>query len=295
MKILVIGSGGQVGRAVSAASAALGHQVLGADMERVGARFALDLADPGSVRRVMEETKPELTVLCSAMTRVDGCEKDPELAWKLNAEAPGALASLCADAGSKLVYLSTEYIFDGKNGPYCEDDLPNPISVYGKTKLEGEKRVLARLKDALSIRTTVVYSFDRAGTNFIMQLIERHGLGAEMKVPADQYSNPTYAPELADFILELALAGKSGVYNVVGADRLNRYEFAQKACEVFGFKTDFLKPVTTAELMQPAPRPLNAGLKTDKLRAELGRTPAGPDAHFRTMARLLAGAGRAGK
>ena len=214
MNILVIGSGGQVGKAVCAAAAALGHRAFGADIKPAGQQFSIDLADPASVGQAVEASRPGLTVLCSAMTRVDGCELDPELARKLNAEAPGAVAELCAAAGSRLVYLSTEYVFDGKNGPYSETDPVNPISVYGRTKLEGEARVLARLKDALSVRTTVVYSYDLGGTNFIMQLLDRHARGEEMKVPRDQFSNPTYAPELADFILELALAGKTGTHIV---------------------------------------------------------------------------------
>lgn len=284
MRILVIGSGGQVGGAVCAAAAALGHEVSGADMKAAGARFSLDLADDASVAGVFKEARPELTVLCSAMTYVDGCEKDPARARKLNAEAPGFVAGLCADGGSRLVYFSTEYVFDGRNGPYSETDPVSPISVYGRTKLEGEQRVLARLKDALSIRTTVVYSYARGGNNFIMQLMDKGGRGEEMKVPGDQYSNPTYAPELAGFVLELALSGKSGVYNVAGADRLNRYEFALKACEAFGLKNNFLKPVSTADLKQAAPRPLNAGLKMDKLRAALGRAPAGPDGPLKLIA-----------
>ncbi|MBU2574400.1 MAG: SDR family oxidoreductase [Elusimicrobia bacterium] len=284
MKILVIGACGQIGKAVAAAAGAHGHRVFGADLKSAGARFALDLADIGSAVKVMETVKPELTVLCSAMTYVDGCEKTPDLARKINAEAPGSLAALCLNSGSRLVYFSTEYVFDGKNGPYSETDPVNPLSVYGRTKFEGEMRVLGGMKDALSIRTTVVYSFDRAGNNFIMQLMDNYSRGVEMKVPLDQYSNPTHAPELADFILELAQAGKSGVYNVAGADRLNRYEFALKACEAFGFKKDFLKPVATAELKQPAPRPLNAGLKMDKLLAALGRAPAGAEKNLKIIA-----------
>ena len=284
MKILVIGACGQIGKAVSAAAVARGHQVFGADIKSAAAQFFLDLADIGSVSKVVETVKPELTVLCSAMTYVDGCEKGPGLAWKINAEAPGSLAAICLDTASRLIYLSTEYVFDGKNGPYSETDPPNPISVYGRTKLEGERRVLGVLKDALSIRTTVVYSFDRGGNNFIMQLINNCSRGLEMKVPRDQYSNPTYAPELADFMLELALSGKSGIYNVAGADRLSRYEFALKACEAFGFKKDFLKPVSTADLNQPAGRPLKAGLKMDKLLAVLGKVPAGADKNLKIMA-----------
>lgn len=284
MKILVLGSGGQVGGALCAAAGAAGHQVSGADLKKAGARFSLDLSDDASVAGVFKEARPELTALCSAMTYVDGCEEDPARARKLNAEAPGFVAGLCADHGSRLVYFSTEYVFDGKSGPYSETDPVSPVSVYGLTKLEGEQRVLARLKEALVVRTTVVYSYARGGNNFIMQLIDKGARGEEMKVPGDQYSNPTYAPELAGFVLELALSGRSGVYNVAGADRLSRYEFALKACGAFGFKKDFLKPVSTAELGQAAPRPLNAGLKMDKLRSALGRVPAGPDGHLKEIA-----------
>lgn len=292
MKILVIGSGGQVGGALCAAARALGHAVFCADVKTAGARFSIDLADDASVAGVFKEVKPELTVLCSAMTYVDGCEKDPDSARKLNAEAPGFVAGLCADHGSRLVYFSTEYVFDGRNGPYSETDPVSPVSVYGRTKLEGEQKVLARLKEALSVRTTVVYSYARGGNNFIMQLIDKGGRGEAMKVPVDQYSNPTYAPELADFVLELALSGKSGVYNVAGADRLNRFEFALKACVAFGFKKDFLAPVSTAELGQAAQRPLNAGLKMDKLLSALGRVPAGPDGPLKLIAAAEGGVRR---
>jgi dTDP-4-dehydrorhamnose reductase len=230
----------------------------------------LDLAVPSTIAPVFEKSRPDLVLLCSAMTNVDGCEKDQNRAVKVNAEGPALVAEECRKAGTKLVYFSTEYVFDGVSGPYSEEDAPNPLSVYGRTKLEGEKAALA-LPGALSVRTTVVYSYDAASRNFIMQLIAARKAGAKMRVPSDQYSNPTYAPELAAAVLDLAEKGASGVFNVVGPDWLNRYEFALKACEDFGFAPDFLEPRLTAELGQAAARPLKAGLKTDKLAAVLGR------------------------
>ena len=225
--------------------------------------------------------------LCSAVTWVDGCEKDPERARLVNAAGPAAVAEGCRSAGSKLVYLSTEYVFDGVAGPYSEEDPVSPLSVYGRTKLDGERACLA-VPGALSARTTVVYSYRRGGNNFIMQLIANCRAGRRMVVPRDQVSNPTYGPDLAAALLDLAAKGASGVFNVTGPDRLDRYEFALRACDKFGFDRALLEPKLTAELGQPAPRPLNAGMKTDKVVKFLGRNLAGVDEGLAAVAALMA-------
>ncbi|MCX5786804.1 MAG: NAD(P)-dependent oxidoreductase [Elusimicrobia bacterium] len=273
MRNLVIGSSGQVGSNLERACAVNG-EVRGADIKPSSGRLFIDITEPASVRAAFETVRPEVVYLCAAMTYVDGCEKDPSLAEKINVRGTEITAACCREAGSKLVYLSTEYVFDGKNGPYSETDATNPISVYGKTKLRGERAALA-LENALSIRTTVVYSYAPGEKNFLMQLIGAAKSGVKMRVPKDQYSNPTYAPELAEFILELVLKSKSGIYNVVGAERLDRCSFALKACEILGLKPSLIEPALTAELGQTAARPLCAGLKTEKLKKELGRVPLG--------------------
>lgn len=269
MRTLIIGADGQVGRALSSLCVRRRLEVYGTAMAGQGFLY-LDLTRPETVAPAFAKARPDLVLLCSALTAVDGCEKDPALAARINAEGPALVTEECRKSGAKLVYFSTEYVFDGKGGPYSEDDAVNPLSVYGRTKLEGERACLA-LPGALSVRTTVVYNHDLSSKNFIMQLISNHRAGAKMRVPRDQYSNPTYAPELAAAVLDLAEKGASGVYNVVGPDWLNRYEFALKACEAFGFDPGFLEPKLTSELGQPAARPLTAGLKTDKLFAALGR------------------------
>jgi len=275
MKALIIGASGQVGGALSSLCVRRKIEVYGTSRKGQGFLY-LDLAAPESVTAAFEKASPDLVLLCSALTHVDDCERNPALAEKINAQGPALVAAECAKTGAKLVYFSTEYVFDGKAGPYGEADEPSPVSVYGRTKLEGERACLA-LKNALSVRTTVVYSHNPASKNFVMQLIGNHKAGAKMRVPSDQYSNPTYAPELAAAVLDLAAADASGVYNVVGPDWLSRYEFALKACEAFGFDPGFLEPRLTAELGQAAARPLRAGLKTEKLAEKLGRAlpPAG--------------------
>ena len=268
MKALVIGSSGQIGGVLAAHCASEGIEPCGAGIGTEALR--LDLAAPASVKEIFAQVRPGLVFLCSAMTHVDGCESDPGKASRVNALGPALVAEHCRAAGARLVYLSTEYVFDGKAGPYGEDDPVNPVSVYGRTKLEGERAVLS-IAGALVIRTTVVYSYSLTSVNFIMQLIANARAGKAMPVPKDQISNPTYAPALAAAVLDLALKGESGVYNVVGPELMDRYAFALKACAAFGFDPSFLVPRLTSELGQAAPRPLSAGLKTDKLVKTLGR------------------------
>ena len=284
MKALVIGSSGQIGGVLAAHCAARNIEALGAGSGTE--EFHLDLREPASIKGVFAGTRPGLVLLCSAMTHVDGCERDPELARRVNALGPAFVAEECRAAGARLVYLSTEYVFDGKAGPYGEDDAVNPLSVYGRTKLEGELAVLAAA-DALVIRTTVVYSYSAASKNFIMQLIENGRSGKAMRVAKDQFSNPTYAPELAAAILDLALKGAGGVYNVVGPELMDRYAFALKACAAFGFDPSFLEPRLTSELGQPAARPLRAGLRTEKLVKALGRGLRPVEASLSEIAALI--------
>ncbi len=269
MRALIIGASGQVGGALSSLCVRRKIEVYGTSRGGQGFLY-LDLKDPASITAAFEKARPDLVLLCSAMTNVDGCERDPGLAAKVNAEGPALVAEQCRKAGAKLVYFSTEYVFDGEAGPYGEEAPVSPVSVYGRTKLEGERACLA-LEGALALRTTVVYSYDPESNNFIMQLISNCRARAKMRVPSDQYSNPTYAPELAAAALDLAGKGASGLYNVVGPDWINRYEFALKACAAFGFDPAFLEPQPTSALGQAAPRPLKAGLKTEKLEAVLGR------------------------
>jgi len=266
-RALVIGASGQVGRSVAASFAARGWEVVGTGNSRAGGGLrALDLLDRKALRPLVEEIRPQVCVLSAAMTNVDGCEAAPEKAHGANVVAPTLLAEACRDVGAQVIFLSTEYVFDGLAGPYGEGDRPRPISVYGATKLEGEQRVLSIHPDNLSVRTTVVYGWHPADKNFVMQLIGRLEAGERMRVPADQYSSPTYAPDLAEAIASLA-GRTSGILNVVGPETVGRYELARQAARVLGLDDRLLDPVTTAELKQAAPRPLRAGLTIGRLRS----------------------------
>jgi dTDP-4-dehydrorhamnose reductase len=275
-RALVIGASGQVGRHVAGALGARGWDVSGTYASRPSPGLRrLDVLDDDAVRACLDEVAPEVCVLSSAMTNVERCENEPERAEVANARAPGVVAAACKRAGARLLQLSTEYVFDGTAGPYREEDPPSPVSVYGRTKLEGESRVVAEDPANLAVRTTVVFSHDPGGTNFVMQLLARLGRGERMRVPRDQVSSPTYAPDLAAAIAELCDPGAASrlsglpaaqIVNVAGPEVLDRHTFAVRAARALGLDPGLLDAVDTAALGQKAPRPLRAGLRVERLR-----------------------------
>ncbi|MBI2932634.1 MAG: SDR family oxidoreductase [Planctomycetes bacterium] len=245
---LIIGATGQVGGALRKAM----------PDARVTKRPEVDIRDRAAVERACAGA--QTVILAAALTAVDYCEDHPNEARAINVEGTRNVARVAPH----LIYLSTEYVFDGEGGPYGEDDAPSPLSVYGRTKLEGE--LAAReAKQWTIVRTTVVFSYRPGSKNFLMQVLS----GKPMRIPVDQISNPTLAENLAEAIVELAQRRLTGIWNLVGADRLDRYDFATRIAERFELDASQLTPVSTRELAQPAARPLNAGLKIDKARREL--------------------------
>lgn len=280
---LVVGASGQVGRHVSAALAARGWRVTGTGNTRAGAGLLpLDLRDEAAIRQVIGRLKPDLCVLAAALTNVERCEVEPELAEQLNARAPAVVAAACRAVGGRTIGLSTEYVFDGAAGPYAEDDPVCPVSVYGRSKLGGERAVLAANPAALVVRTTVVFSYCPGDKNFIMQLIDRLGAGQAMRVPSDQSSSPTPAPFLGDVLAGLATTA-TGLLHVAGDEVMDRAAFAARAARALGLDPGLVVPVQTRELGQRARRPLRAGLRVERLRS-LGIRPPSLDAALAEVA-----------
>ena len=224
----------------------------------------------------------------AAFTWVDGCESDPATAFAVNRDAPAAAAKAAARQGSAFVFYSTEYVFDGVAEPYAENDPVRPLSVYGQSKLEGERAVLTAHPDALVLRTSGIYGLDRQERNFVYQVLRRARSGGQMKVPADQRSCPTYLEDLAAASITLVGKRLSGVFHVTGPEIANRYEFAREICKVFALDPVFLEPVTTASLDQKAARPLFGGLSTDRVR-RLGITLRRPAEGLVAMREALEG------
>ncbi|HSF04611.1 MAG TPA: SDR family oxidoreductase [Methylomirabilota bacterium] len=288
MRALVIGASGQVGAALSRCLTARGHSVIGthARTPASGTR-RLDFTDTAATERLIAETAPDWIFCAAGFTHVDSCEEAPEAAYRANRDAPAAAARVASRRGARFVYYSTEYVFDGANGPYAETDPPNPLSVYGRSKLEGEQAVVQAHAGALVIRTTVVYGPEPQGKNFVYQLLRRLRAGERMLVAADQRSSPTYNEDLAQASVELAERGVEGVIHVAGPVVLDRYAFARTACEVFDLDPGLLAPTPTAALRQRAGRPLNAGLRIDRARVLLVTPLHGPREGLEAMRTAL--------
>lgn len=270
MRALVIGASGQVGGVLCDALARRAHTVTGTHARVPGpGTVPLDFTDVRATDRLITETNPDWIFCAAALTHVDYCEEHPLEAERLNRDAPAAAARLAARIGAGLVFYSSEYVFDGTDGPYSEDDRAKPLSVYGRTKWEAELAVREALSRSVIVRTAVVYGPERQEKNFVYQLLRRCRAGEPMRLPVDQISSPTFNGDLAAASVELAERDRTGVWHLAGTSVLDRYAFALLAASVFGFDPACLIPVSTESLGRRAPRPLRGGLSVGRARRAL--------------------------
>jgi dTDP-4-dehydrorhamnose reductase/dTDP-4-dehydrorhamnose 3,5-epimerase len=270
-RVLVLGASGQVGSALSKRFTKSSYLCVGTyntfkgDRTQIFCDFEKVAEDEEIAARLIEQVHPDVVCICSAFTWVDGCEDNVSKAFAVNATAPGIFAKAASKFGIKVVFFSTDYVFDGKCGPYTESNMAAPINVYGASKLEGENKVTAAAPNALVIRTTGVYGPDMQQKNFVCQLIKNCTSGTSMKVPRDQIGSPTYTEDLAEATVQLVAADYSGIINVVGPKICDRYTFAVEVAKVLNLDTSNVLSSSTADLRPRAPRPLSAGLKIDTL------------------------------
>ena len=234
-----------------------------------------DITSKKDVKRVVAESDPDVIINCAAMTNVDACENQRELAWKINVGGVENIIESARKDSLVVVHVSTDYIFDGKAGPYTEDDRPEPLSYYGKTKLASENALRASGLPYFIARTMVLYGYATdVKPNFALWLIQNLEKQATVTVVDDQIGNPTLVDDLAYGMLRGIELGRTGIFNIAGRDIVNRYVFAQELARVFGFNPGLIVPIKTAQLRQPAPRPLKSGLITLKAEVELGIKPS---------------------
>jgi len=266
MRWLLLGATGLVGTHLRAA---LGGRdvVMTSHRAQLPGSVPLDLTDHAAVTRVIQEARPDVIVVAAANAFVEQCEREPIATRVINVDAVRYLANAAPYA--LLVVFSSEYVFDGSAGTYAEDDLVTPINEYGRQKVAVE--AIARERpDHLVCRVSGVYGWSAARTSFVCQLVDRLRAGQRLRVPADQVITPTPAADLAGVIVELVDRSARGIFHAAGPEILPRPEFARRAAQTFGLDAALLDLRTTAELGLAAPRPLRAGLRTDKLRAFLG-------------------------
>jgi len=279
MKILVTGASGLLGNRVVQLALKRGHEVYAVYKEHMvtlGVPIQLDLTEYEKLRKIIFERRPDVIIHAAAYTNVDGCEINRDLAWKVNAETTKYLAMASADANSHLIYVSTDYVFDGEKGLYKEEDKPNPINYYGYTKLKGEEFVKEHVEDWCIARTSVIYGWGPAHKqNFATWLISNLKEGREVRVLIDQYVSPTFNTNLAEMLLDIAERKITGIFHTAGADRVSRYEFAIKLSQVFNLDKNLIKPIKIDEMQWKAKRPRDSSLDVSKAKALLNTKPRG--------------------
>lgn len=251
MKLLVTGAGGMLGWDVARVAEAQSHEVVALDHDD------LDVTDPSRVERVITRERPGAVINCAAWTAVDGAEEDEALASLVNAQGAGFVADAAAKVGAKVLYVSTDYVFDGSGGPYGESDDPDPINAYGRTKLAGERATALVSKRSFIVRTS--WLFGPHGANFVETMLRLGQGGGPVVVVHDQVGCPTYTGHLAVGLLRLIDGGAYGIHHMTGEGSCSWYEFAMEIFRQAEVITRVM--ATTTDMMErPAKRPANSVL-----------------------------------
>lgn len=299
MRILITGSNGLLGQKLIAA---LRNEVTvdllatsrGGDRspDPLGSRYrALDITDQGEVDAVFDGFRPEVVVHTAAMTNVDACELDPVACQLQNVTATAHLVRAAERHGSHFIHLSTDFIFDGGNGPYREEDEPAPLSVYGQSKLDAERIVIdSRLSRWAIARTIIVYGIADGLSRSNVVLWAKGALekGQPIKVVDDQWRMPTLAEDLADGCIRIAKQGATGIYHLSGPDGMSILELVERVGAFFQLDTSVVTAVKSDSLGQPAKRPPRTGFILDKARTDLGYAPRGFEAGLEVLREQLA-------
>jgi dTDP-4-dehydrorhamnose reductase len=279
MKILVTGANGLIGKKVIRESLRRNHTVVATSQKKVTIKagiesFTVNLVY-ADINQLIEKVSPNAIVHCAAMASPDACEADKFACSRLNIETTSRIASACRDYGTHLIFLSTDFVFDGQKGDYTEEDPPNPISYYGESKLEAERILLSMNIGAAIIRTCMVFGFEETLTrqNIALRVIDSLRNGKPFRVPFDQIRTPTLADDLAQAIVNVAESRVQGLFNVAGADRITVADFAKLTARTFNLDDSLLKPIPAADLCEPSRRPANSGLNISKAREHIGYHP----------------------
>lgn len=264
---LVIGANGLVGRRIGRDLTNRGIKWVGTYGKRAEeSLLKLDITEHSELKNIFSEISPSIVFNCANLAGgVDFCEANPDKATDFHIEATMAIGRHCKDIDATMVFISTDYVFNGANGPYKEDDAPDPLNLYGGLKLKAERWIQDNLQKYLIIRTTNVYGWDpdTVTPNYIMGLYRSLGNGKPFNAPSFLWGNPTYVGDLSGAIIELYIKKANGAFHVVGSSFINRYDWAIEACK--GFKLD---SSLINEIKQPSanmvPRPMKSWLCADK-------------------------------
>lgn len=281
--MVITGAGGQVGRLITEVAGGHGYQVCALT------RRDFDITDPEAARRLV--VAGDVVVNCAAFTNVDAAEAEPETAHAINAVGPGNLAAACAEVGARLIHISTDYVFSGDlRRPYEISDPTGPLSVYGRTKLDGELAVHAALPDAHVVRTSWVYT-GGDGTDFVAVMRRLAATDRTIDVVSDQTGSPTYARDLVDALLQVAAGGiQAPILHAANAGEASRFDQARAVFALVGADPERVRPVATDAVPRPAHRPVYSALAMgESVRAGLSPLRPWRDALREALARPVDG------
>ena len=273
MRILVTGASGLLGLNLSLRMTET-HTIVGVDRSKLAGTpfelFQADLLDPRACSRLIDEVRPEALIHTAANAIVDACESDPEGARLLNAEFPGCIAELCAKHDIRMIHISTDAVFDGaKDELYTEEDLPNPLGVYAKTKLEGERNVLSANPNAIVSRVNF-FGWSLSGTRSLSEFFyNKLSTGQRVNGFTDVWFCPMFVDDLADTLVNILEAGLSGLYHTVGSEPLTKYDFGVRIARQFGFDEGLVRPISVEESGLKAKRSPKLRLSVHKLSTDL--------------------------
>ena len=267
MRVLVTGAKGMLGSEVVKTLEMYGHEVWGTDISYADDK--IDITRQDQIRYALSSFRPSWVLNCAAYTNVDLAEEHEDQALVLNAKGPDLLAHACRRLSIRLMHVSTDYVFDGAKGsPYTEEDAPNPINVYGASKLAGENAIRHAMEDYIIVRTQ--WLIGHKGRNFVSTILSAAQINESLRVVNDQWGSPTFASDLARAMAQLLEADARGVYHVCNRGKATWFDLAKKAIEIVGLGTKVI-PVSTDEFPRPAKRPQYSILSTKKFSEKTGK------------------------
>jgi len=277
-KILITGANGLLGQKVTEMFAnETEHELILTDLAEKGddthefEYFQMDITKKDLVKDTVKKYLPDIIINTAAYTNVDGCETERELSWKVNVDAVKNFIIASRANNSKIIHISTDYVFDGKAGNYDERSTPNPLSYYGKGKLASENALVASGIPYTIVRTMIIYGTGKnLRLNFALWLIDKLGKNEPVNIVDDQFGMPTISDDIAWGLVKIVDNNKKGLYHISGSEYLSRYAFALKLADIFEFDRKLILPIKTGELQQAAARPMNSSFILLKAETELG-------------------------
>lgn len=286
-RILIVGSNGMLGqRLASYLNQFNKYEILCASFESEsyidGLDYStIDISQKNNVREIIIDFFPDIIINTAAFTNVDKCETEKEIAWKVNVKGVENIAFYAWTIDAHLIHISSDYIFDGKYGPYSENAKPNPISYYGRTKLAAENSIRTSGVSYTILRTNVLYGPVAYGRpDFVKWVIDSLSNNKEIRIVTDQINNPTFIDDIVSVIQKICEYKREGIYNIGGRELLSRYDFAIRIADFFKLDKKLILKILTKELNQPAPRPLKSGLINLKAETEIDYKPISLEKSF---------------